>query len=179
MPRTKGAKDLKPRVKAVQLHPKVKEVRTKRKQKQKKTTYATFEGHRLTVQEAKFIDNYIATGNGRQSVIDAGYKTSAPGQYSSDLLNKPHIKNEIDHRLKLLEEESIADATEILQYFTSVMRGEIRDQFDLEAPLGERTKAAQELAKRKIDIPNRLNGKEATAEVRIKLDWGGFDDESE
>ena len=47
---------------------------------------------------------------------------------------------------------SIADAAEVMQYFTSVMRGEIKDQFGLDAPLAERTKAAVELAKRKVDI---------------------------
>ena len=136
-----------------------------------RTTYRTHDGHKLTPQEAKFIDNYIATGNARQSVIEAGYKTKAPGQYATQLLNKLYIAQEIDYQLEQLREASIADATEILQYFSAVMRGEIKDQFGLEASLGERTKAAQELAKRKIDIPNRLKG-EQTAEVKITLDWG-------
>ena len=50
------------------------------------------------------------------------------------------------------------------------MRGEIKDQFGLEAPLSERTRAAQEIAKRTIDIENKLNGKEDN-EIRITLDW--------
>ena len=45
------------------------------------------------------------------------------------------------------------------------------DQFGLEASLGERTKAAQELAKRLIDIPNKLQNNEVP-EVKITLDWG-------
>ena len=32
------------------------------------------------------------------------------------------------------------------------MRGEVKDQFGLDAPLAERTKAAVELAKRKVDV---------------------------
>ena len=39
-----------------------------------------------------------------------------------------------------------------MRYFTSVMRGEVKDQFGLDAPLAERTKAAVELAKRKVDV---------------------------
>ena len=35
-----------------------------------------------------------------------------------------------------------------MQYLTSVMRGEKKDQFDLEASLSDRTRAAGELAKR-------------------------------
>ena len=136
-----------------------------------KVSYTTFNGHKLTLKEAQFIDEYLATGNARQSVLKAGYSTKAPGQYATLLLNRIYIAEEIDHRLKELEASSIADATEILQYFTKVMRGQEKDQFGLEASLGERTKAAQELAKRKIDIPNRLAG-ESEATVTIKLDWG-------
>ena len=134
------------------------------------SNYKTFEGHKLTLKEAKFIDLYIETGNQRQSVIDAGYKTSAPGQYATGLLVKDYIRKEIDHRLQKLEDAKIASAEEIMQYFTGVMRGEIKDQFGLDAPLGERTKAAQELAKRKIDIVQRVNGQKQ-AEVKISLVW--------
>ena len=38
-----------------------------------------------------------------------------------------------------------------MQYLTSVMRGEVKDQFDLDAPLSERTRCAQELLKRNMD----------------------------
>ena len=135
------------------------------------TVYTTFNGHKLTIKEAVFIDEYVATGNASQSVEKAGYKTKAPYQYGATLIRKPHIKAEIEHRMQELKANSIADAAEILEYFTKVMRGEEKDQFGLEAPLGERTKAAQELAKRKIDIPNKLAGQNE-AVVTIKLDWG-------
>lgn len=66
--------------------------------------------------------------------------------------------------------QSVAAATEVMQYFTRVMRGEEKDQFGLDAPLSERTKAAQELAKRTVDIENRMNGV-TDQKVEIKLDW--------
>lgn len=139
--------------------------------------YKTHNGHKLTPKEAKFIDLYIETGNQRQSVIDAGYTSKAPGQYAQRLLEKNYIVEEIDHRLQKLEDEKIASAEEILKYFTGVMRGEIKDQFGLDTPLSERTKAAQELAKRKIDIVNKINGaKEENSVVTIKLDWSGMVD---
>jgi phage terminase small subunit len=133
-------------------------------------SYKTFDGHALTTTESKFIDEYVATGNGRQSVISAGYKTNTPAQYAQSLLNKKYITEEINHRLEEMKSKRTADAVEILEYLTSVMRGELKDQFGLEAPLSERTKAATELAKRQIDIPNRLGGKK-DAEVKITLDW--------
>lgn len=140
--------------------------------------YKTHDGHKLTIREAKFIDNYIETGNQRQSVLDAGYKTVAPGQYGQILLMKPYIKSEIEYRIQKLEDAKIASAEEILQYFTGVMRGEIKDQFGLDAPLGERTRAAQELAKRKIDIVQKVNGQQQ-AKVEIALVWKDTDSEND
>lgn len=66
--------------------------------------------------------------------------------------------------------ESVAAATEVMEYFTRVMRGEEKDQFGLDAPLSERTRAAQELAKRTIDIENRMTGV-SDQKIEIKLDW--------
>lgn len=138
-------------------------------------SYTTWDGKNLSPAEAKFIDKYIELSNGRKAVIEA-YPNRNPNtaaQYANVLLKKDYIASEINYRLEELRKESIAEADEIMQYFTSVMRGEVKDQFGLEAPLAERTKAAQELAKRKIDIMQRLaaTGGEQSHEVRIVLDW--------
>lgn len=69
-----------------------------------------------------------------------------------------------------LKPETVATAQEVMSYFTAVMRGEVKDQFGLEAPLSERTRAAQELAKRTIDIENRQAGN-SDQRIEIKLDW--------
>lgn len=140
------------------------------KRKTDKAYTFTKTGHKLTIKEQKFIDKYIETGNGRQSVIDAGYTTKAPSQYSQSLLIKSYIAEEIKARQEEIHRGKIASAQEVMEYFTAVMKGEIKDQFGLEAPLSERTKAAQELAKRTVDIDNRLAGK-ADANVTISIDW--------
>lgn len=127
-------------------------------------------GHRLTPKEERFICKYIELGNGLQAVKEAGYKTSAPNQYSRTLLTKSYIAEEIRYRTQKISKNTIATAQEVMEYFTAVMKGEIKDQFGLEAPLSERTRAAQELARRTVDIENRLAGK-ADAEVKITLNW--------
>ena len=140
--------------------------------RKKKTVLQTWDGHELTSQEAKFIDEYCITGNGMQSYLTA-YPNSNPKcarQNASRLLSKDYITSEISHRLQQAREDSIATATEIMNYFSAVMRGEIKDQFGLEAPLSERTKAAVELAKRQIDIPQKLAGNEQP-EIKIVVDW--------
>lgn len=145
---------------------------TRTAKKAKRESFSTWDGHALTSAEAKFIDEYCITGNGRQSYITAYPKASptSAAQLAQRLLNKDYITSEINHRLQQARTESIATATEIMNYFSAVMRGEIKDQFGLEAPLSERTKAAVELAKRQIDIPQKLAGGEQP-EIKIVVDW--------
>lgn len=130
-------------------------------------------GHPLSVKEDKYITKYLELGNGTEAVKQAGFATTTPEQYSTNLLNRSYIVEEIKFRRNKMYEAGIASAQEVMDYLTRVMRGEILDQFGLEAPLSERTKAAQELAKRTIDIDNRMAGKKdmSTPEIQIKLDW--------
>lgn len=134
-------------------------------------------GHKLTLNESRFIDEYIKCGNATQAYIIAYDKDQENPpkhirQTANNVITKTYIQEEIKYRAEQLHDESIADAEEIMQYFTDVMRGKITDQFGLEAPLSERTKAAQELAKRQIDIMNKGNSNQEAPEIKITLDWG-------
>lgn len=102
----------------------------------------------MTTKQKKFCDYYLESGNATEAAIKAGYNPKTAKQTGYENLTKPYIKAYIDERTKQMDSERIATPEEILKYFTSVMRGEIRDQFDLDAPLSERTKAADALAKR-------------------------------
>lgn len=141
--------------------------------KQKKVY--NYKGEPLSTLQAKFIDLYIELGNQRQAVIQAGYKCKNPDWQANSLLRIPKVIDEVNWRMQQMHKESIATAEETLEYFTKVMRGQEKDQFGLDAPLSERTKAAQELAKRLVDIPNKLEGK-AQATVTIALNWDGMED---
>lgn len=132
--------------------------------------FSTHAGHCLTPREATFINEYIKTGNGAESVKLAGYVSKNPSRYAIELLRKSYINDEINYRLEQAKTEAIADASEVMAYLTSVMRGEVKDQFGLDAPLSERTKAAQELAKRTIDVDNKLKtGQTGDGEIKITL----------
>ena len=72
------------------------------------------------------------------------------------LINHPVLKREISSRLEAIRSAQIADEHEVFAYFTAVMRGQVLDQFGLEASLQERTRAAECLAKRIIDLPKKL-----------------------
>ena len=78
------------------------------------------------------------------------------GRSASALLHMPVIKKEISARLQAIRAAQVADEHEVFAYFTAVMRGQVLDQFGLEASLQERTRAAECLAKRIIDLPKKL-----------------------
>lgn len=125
----------------------------------------TYDGYPLSVKEAKFIDMFIGHGNLQRALRESGltYK---------NVVGKDYIVDEITHRLDLLKSETIADATEVMQYLTRVMRGQEKDQFGLDAPLSERTNAAKELAKRLMDIQAV---EERAPEIKITLNWEGIE----
>lgn len=129
--------------------------------------------HTLSIKEDIFIDKYIELGNGSQAAIEAGYSARTARQTASRMLTKNYIHNEIKYRTNEMYAKNAATSEEVMDFFARVMRGEVKDQFGLEAPLSERTKAAQEIAKRTVDIDNRMSGKKdmQTPEVQIKIDW--------
>jgi phage terminase small subunit len=114
---------------------------------------------KLTEKQKRFADYYIETSNATQSAIRAGYSEKTAAVIGAENLIKPNIKNYIDERLNELQNKRIADQEEILEYLSSVMRGEITDEVAIPTKKGmsitelrvsakDRTKAAELLGKR-------------------------------
>lgn len=110
----------------------------------------------LNQKQFEFFENYLATNNITQSAIDAGYSEKTAGQQGCRMLKSIKGQNYIAERMAELDEEKVATANEVLEYLTSVMRGEVQDQFDLEPSLSDRTKAASELARRLVDTKSSV-----------------------
>lgn len=127
----------------------------------------------LTIKERAFVREYIKTGNATQSIKQAGYKCkndNAASSRASQLLRKSVVKAEIERLMKPKEKKAIMDAQEVMELFSAIARGEVKDQFGLDATLNDRLKAMNEIAKRTIDIDNRIKGIPDNA-VTIKVDW--------
>lgn len=131
----------------------------------------TNNGHKLTFREAKFIEYLVAGKSEKEAYLMAGYINKDENRMIKTLMGKKYIQEELAYRYQKLRDANIADASEILQYYTDVMRGLVKDQFGLDAPLGERTKAANELAKRLIDYQHEMEMKSDAQEVNITLNW--------
>lgn len=105
----------------------------------------------LNQRQARFVQEYMKTNNITQSAIKAGYSQRTAHVQGCNLLKNIKIVNYIDAINERLESDKIADIQEVMEYLTSVMRGEKKDQFDIDASLSDRTRAAGELAKR-LDV---------------------------
>lgn len=122
----------------------------------------------LTPKQKAFADYYIECGNAAEAYRKAGYKNyKSAAVEASKALNNPKVSQYIEERQKQIEDSRIASAAEIMQYFTSVMRGEVKDQFGLDAPLAERTKAAVELAKRKVDVVQKTDTRKEAVIIEL------------
>lgn len=110
---------------------------------------------KLTVKQQKFADNYIKSGNATKSAIDAGYSRRAARSIGQENLTKPDIKSYIDKRMQQIENDKVADATEVLKYLTSVLRGETEETVVVGGPMGA------ESVEKPPDIKTRITaGKE-------------------
>jgi len=104
---------------------------------------------KLTPKQKAFADEFLKCGNAAEAYRKAGYKnfTSASVE-ANKTLNNPKVAAYIAERQKQIEDSRIADVAEVLQFFSSVMRGKVKDQFDMDAALSDRLSAGRELMKR-------------------------------
>lgn len=112
---------------------------------------------KLTLKQQKFADEYIISGNATQAAIKAGYSAKYANTNAVKLLQNTTLKAYIDERLSELSSKKIADQDEVLQFFTSVMRGEILEPYALGIGNG-----AQQIIEVK---PNAATRKSAAVEL--------------
>lgn len=115
---------------------------------------------KLTLKQQRFADEYIISGNATEAAVKAGYSKKTARSIGQENLTKPDIKKYIDERLERLKKESIAEQDEVLQYLSSIMRGEQKEKTligegmgeqridDIDVSAKDRIKAAELLGKR-------------------------------
>lgn len=82
---------------------------------------------KLTLKQQRFADEYIISGNATEAAIKAGYSKRTARSIGQENLTKPDIKDYIDERLEVLKSENVADQQEVMEFLTSVMRGEVTE----------------------------------------------------
>lgn len=105
-------------------------------------------GKELTPKQKAFCDEYLIDLNGARAYkkIYKNIKNDATARANaSRMLTKANIKVYIAERMKEIQNEKTADLEEVIRFFSSVMRGEVKDQFDLDATISDRLSAGREL----------------------------------
>lgn len=143
---------------------------------------------RMTEKQKRFCDFYIETGNATQAAIKAGYSEKTARKTGSENLTKPDIKQYIDERLAELKNERTADAQEVLEYLTAVMRGEYKEAtligvgegaqavVDIDVGAKDRLKAAELLGKRHALFTDKVDLQ--TGDIVIKVGEWDADEET-
>lgn len=83
---------------------------------------------KLTAKQKRFVEEYLIDCNATQAAIRAGYSKKTAKQIGQENLTKPDLKKCIDEQLEKISLEKIADAKEVMEYLTSVLRGESQSE---------------------------------------------------
>ena len=119
----------------------------------------------MTNRQKRFCDEYLIDCNATQAALRAGYSKST-ARTASEWLNeknrdkdrygyRPEMKEYIDRQLEQLHNEKTADAQEVLEYLTSVLRGE-----SCSSVLSMCGDGCQEVVKKPPDEKERLKAAE-------------------
>lgn len=103
---------------------------------------------KLTPKQKAFADEYLICGNATEAARKAGYSEKTAAVIGNENLKKPNVIEYIAERQKQIDDSRIADAKEVMQFYSAVLRGEVKDQFDMDAALSDRLAAGRELMKR-------------------------------
>jgi len=140
---------------------------------------------KLTLKQQKFADEYIITGVAETAALKAGYSKSYARARSSELLANIGIKKYIDDRLEEIKSKKVADQQEIMEFLTSIVRGEQTEETlrgigegaqtidDIEVAAKERIKAAELLGKRYAMWTDKVDQTNTNVEINV----GEWDDE--
>ena len=114
----------------------------------------------MNAKQRKFADEYLIDCNATQAAIRAGYNEKTAYSQGQRILKNVEVKTYIEEQLERLHNEKTADAQEVLEYLTAVMRGQHREQTlqlvgdgvqtitDIDVSARERLKAAELIGKR-------------------------------
>ncbi|MCI5891824.1 MAG: terminase small subunit [Clostridiales bacterium] len=101
----------------------------------------------MTEKQKRFCDEYLVDCNATQAAIRAGYSEKTAHSIGAENLIKPELKTYIDEQLEKLHSEKTADAQEVMEYLTSVMRGESQSEVIVVLGVGDGFSEARRVQK--------------------------------
>ena len=133
----------------------------------------------MTNRQQMFADEYLIDCNATRAykaVYKNVKKDSVASVNASKLLRNPKVKSYIDEQLEKMHDERTADAKEVMEYLTSVMRGESEAEIVVVEGIGDGASEARRFMKAP-DEKERLKAAELLGKryglFREKLDVTG------
>jgi len=111
---------------------------------------------KLTLKQMAFVDAYIETGNASEAARLAGYSEKTARAVGAENLTKPNIKQAIEARQAEIRSERTADITEVMEFLTSALRGEVTDENIVTEGTGDGYSEAR-IIETRISSRDRLN----------------------
>lgn len=116
----------------------------------------------LTPKQKSFCELYAGnSGNAKQAAIDAGYSEKTAAEQASRLLINVNVLEYIRELSAPKENKRIADATEIKEFWSSILRNDMEKTND-------RLKASELLGKSAAMFIDRVETKEINAAEELK-----------
>lgn len=116
----------------------------------------------VTPKQQRFCDEYLIDCNATQAAIRAGYSAKTAYSIGEENLRKPDIREYIDERLEKMQSKKIASAEEVMQYLTSVMRGEEMEEVIVVEGMGDGYSSARSVDK-SVGARERIKASELLA----------------
>ena len=109
----------------------------------------------MNEKEKKFCDEYLTDFNKTAAAVRAGYSKTYAWEAAARILKMPQAKEYINKKLNSISSKKTAQAEEVLEYLTAVMRGEKWGKASI--PTGENLPAEKDGA---ITVRDRMKAAE-------------------
>ena len=101
----------------------------------------------MTDKQRRFADEYLIDCNATQAAIRAGYSKNHAHTNANRLLQIAAVKEYIDERLAQISSDKIAQAEEIMEYLTAVLRGQSSSEIVVVEGVGGGCSSARRISK--------------------------------
>lgn len=122
----------------------------------------------LTAKQKRFVDEYLIDLNATQAAIRAGYSQKTAREIGCQNLTKLNVKIAIEERLKAIESAKIADAKEVLEHLTAVLRNQLTEEVVVVESEGGNCGSTARTIEKEISIRDRIKAAELLGK-RYKL----------
>lgn len=125
----------------------------------------------MTQRQERFCQEYVATGNATLSAINAGYSERSAKQLGQKLLTNHDLQNRIKELSGEILNSKIADAREMQEHLSAIIRGESDEEVIVVEGCGDGHSEAV-TKKKKPSQSDRIKAIQLLARMQGVLDSG-------